>query len=147
MFSETISAWDMGPVVGTLWKQEQTGETPVLHAELDEAALNTIGYVLSRYGALTGTDLEHLTHSETPWLTADRLRRPQESIRIEQEWIKDYFKTCGATDGEDEVQFDSADVTQWLKGAEERRREPLRPDSPERLRARLEELKSGQASA
>lgn len=26
LFTETISAWDMGPVVGTLWYEERTGD-------------------------------------------------------------------------------------------------------------------------
>jgi uncharacterized phage-associated protein len=54
LFSETISAWDMGPVVGTLWYAEKQGEVPRAPRQLDEAQLNTIGYVLSRYGSLTG---------------------------------------------------------------------------------------------
>src|SRR5690349_20126782 len=57
MFGETISAWDMGLVVGTLWREEKQGAVAAGHPPLDEAALNTIGYVLSRYGALTGLDL------------------------------------------------------------------------------------------
>lgn len=139
LFGETISAWDMGPVVGELWYQEKHGAgQPVATVELDEAQLNTIGYVLSRYGALTGLDLENLTHSETPWQLADRDRRPHESARIEREWMRDYFRTSGAADGdEDDVLLDSAAVTDWLKGAESRRAEPVRPDSPEELRARL----------
>ena len=28
LFDETISAWDMGPVVGTLWRQEKDGDIP-----------------------------------------------------------------------------------------------------------------------
>lgn len=139
LFGETISAWDMGPVVGELWHQEKHGAgQPAATVELDEAQLNTIGYVLSRYGALTGLDLENLTHSETPWQLADRDRRPHESARIERDWMRDYFRTSGAADGgEDDVLLDSAAVTDWLKGAESRRAEPVRPDSPEELRARL----------
>jgi uncharacterized phage-associated protein len=62
LFGETISAWDVGPVVGALWYQEKSGDVRPSHAELTEAQLNTVGYVLSRYGALTGQDLENLTH-------------------------------------------------------------------------------------
>ncbi|WP_425453428.1 Panacea domain-containing protein [Thermomonospora umbrina] len=28
LFGESISAWDHGPVVGTLWHQEKHGDTP-----------------------------------------------------------------------------------------------------------------------
>lgn len=138
LFSESISAWDMGPVVGTLWHQEQRGDVPAEHAELDESQLNTVGYVVSRYGALTGRDLENLTHSETPWQLANRARRPRESTRIELEWIKEYFRTSGAADGDDdEVVLDSAAVTHWPQEATLRREEPARPDDPDELRARL----------
>jgi uncharacterized phage-associated protein len=141
LFSETISAWDMGPVVGNLWYAEKQENVPRVHCEMDEAQLNTVGYVLSRYGALTGQDLENLTHSEEPWKLADSGRRPGESARIKPEWIKQYFRTSGrAENEEDDVLLDSASVTRWLQGAEQRREAPGRPDSREELVARLEEL-------
>jgi uncharacterized phage-associated protein len=143
LFSETISAWDMGPVVGTLWYGERNGDVSAVRPEMDEAQLNTIGYVLSRYGALTGQDLENLTHSEQPWQLADSGRRPGESARIKLEWMKQYFRTRGSTDDEeDEVVLDSASVTQWLQDAEKRRGNPARPDRPEEILARLEELRT-----
>jgi uncharacterized phage-associated protein len=143
LFSETISAWDMGPVVGNLWYVEKQENVPGVHREMDEAQLNTVGYVLSRYGALTGQDLENLTHSEKPWQLADSGRRPGESARIKPEWIKQYFRTRGSADDEEnEVLLDSASVTQWLQGAEKRRGGSVRPDRREELVARLEELRA-----
>lgn len=143
LFGESISAWDMGPVVGALWHAEKQGDTARVLRELNEAQLNTVGYVVSRYGALTGQDLENLTHSEEPWRLADRERRPGESARIRTEWIKQYFLARGSVDGkEDEVVLDSAAVTQWLKDAEKRRKDILRPDSPEELAAKLTELQA-----
>src|SRR5437773_7443863 len=67
LFFEAICAYDMGPVVVTVWKDEQHGDVPPDRARLSEAQLNTVGYVVSRYGALTGRELEILTHGETPW--------------------------------------------------------------------------------
>ncbi|MBV9160574.1 MAG: SocA family protein [Pseudonocardiales bacterium] len=143
LFSETISAWDMGPVVGNLWYAEKQGDVPRVHREMNEAQLNTVGYVLSRYGALTGQDLENLTHSEEPWQLADSGRRPGESAHIKPEWIKQYFRTSGSADDEkDDVLLDSASVMQWLQGAEKRREDPVRPDKREELVARLEELRA-----
>src|SRR3954465_4039765 len=78
LFAEPISAWDMGPVIGQLWHQEKELGSFDADPEPSEAQLNTIGYVVSRYGALTGLDLENLTHSETPWQRADSNRRPHE---------------------------------------------------------------------
>src|SRR6478672_6500991 len=40
LFTESISAWDMGPVVGPLWKAEDELGPAAPSAELDEAALN-----------------------------------------------------------------------------------------------------------
>lgn len=138
LFRETISAWDMGPVVGTLWHQEKHGDVLDVQSEMTEAQLSTVGYVLSRYGALTGLDLEHLTHGEAPWQLADRDRRPGERTRIEHDWIKRYFETGGMSDNDDDdILLGSASVTEWLRDAELRRGEPVRPDSPEELRARL----------
>jgi uncharacterized phage-associated protein len=70
LFAESIAAWDMGPVVGKLWKSEQVNPPAASVRTLDHAALNTIGYVVSRYGALTGRDLEILSHGEQPWARA-----------------------------------------------------------------------------
>jgi hypothetical protein len=45
--------------------------------ELTEAELNTIGYVVSRYGTLTSNDLINMTHQEAPWLYANAGRQPR----------------------------------------------------------------------
>ena len=76
MFSETVSAWAMGPVVGQLWWEENNGQVHEAGLVGDEAVLNTVGYVVSRCGALSGKDLEHLTHEEAPWLQANEHREP-----------------------------------------------------------------------
>src|SRR3954452_9447224 len=98
LFGEAVSAWDMGPVVGELWHAEKRGPAGPDPVAPDQAALNTIGYVLSRYGGLTGADLEHLTHSEAPWQRADAQRPPGGSVRIEWDWLRDFFRTAGAAD-------------------------------------------------
>ena len=41
LFTETVSAYDMGPVVGTLWHQERSGQEPPAPGQLDEARLRT----------------------------------------------------------------------------------------------------------
>jgi uncharacterized phage-associated protein len=138
LFSDTISAWDMGPVVGQLWYREKQNGVSGDSAHLGEAELNTIGYVVSRYGALTGADLENLTHSEEPWRRADSTRRPGESVRIEHDWLASYFTTRGAAESDpEEAPLDSEDVTRWLAGALTRRNDLLHRDSPEDLRARV----------
>lgn len=136
LFTETISAWDMGPVVGTLWYAEREGDAGP-NAQLSEDQLNTVGYVVSRYGGLTGRDLEALTHSESPWQRANERRLPGTSSRIELSWMQEHFRVAAAPD-EDEVQLDSAEVTTWLRGAQTRRGDDLRPDSRAEIAARLQ---------
>ena len=140
LFNETVSAWDMGPVVGTLWYQEnQDDAPPAATAELGEAELNTIGYVVSRYGALSGTDLEHLTHSEPPWQLANATRALRGSARIKGEWMRDYFRGAGAAgaDADGVALFDSTAVTDLLAGADERRQDVLHQDDLDEIRRRL----------
>jgi uncharacterized phage-associated protein len=118
LFREPIAAWDMGPVVERLWISEKHGHEPPPRTDLDEAALNTVGYVVSRYGALTGRDLEVMTHGERPWLLADAARRPGERAPIRLEWMVEYFRADGAADSEsDDFPLDSAAVSAWLREA------------------------------
>jgi uncharacterized phage-associated protein len=142
LFTELIFAWDMGPVVSALWREEKHGapaaEREPGGAALGEAELNTVGYVLSRYGGLSGKDLENLSHSEVPWQIANSRRQPGGQVRIRDEWMRDYFLTDGAPrPADDDIPLDSETVSQWLADAEERRLRPARPDSPEEILARL----------
>jgi uncharacterized phage-associated protein len=137
IFSENIYAWDMGPVVASLWRDERDrAPRPEPHV-LTEAELNTIGYVVSRYGGLSGNDLERLTHSEDPWLAADRRRARGGSDRIDQEWLKAFFVSDARPDPDaGEPLPDPEVVTAWLAGAVPPL-EPGTPDSRESLLARL----------
>jgi uncharacterized phage-associated protein len=139
LFVESLSAWDMGPVVGSLWYAEKAGEPFEPGPGLDEAALNTIGYVLRRYGALTGRDLRHLTHSEAPWRLADAGRSPGTSARIQTAWIEDYFREAAGPDEDEEIVLDAAAVAEWLTDAERTRDAAASPDTPEQLAARVGE--------
>lgn len=142
LFEESLSAWDMGPVLSSLWYVEKAGRTAEIGPPLDEAALNTIGYVLSRYGALTGRDLRHLTHSEAPWRLADAGRTPGTSGCIETAWIEDYFRATAGADEDEETVLDAAAVAEWLSGAERTRDAASPPDTPEQLAARLDLLRA-----
>jgi uncharacterized phage-associated protein len=116
LFSEPIGAWDMGPVVERLWRDEKYALEPPAAQNLDEAGLNTVGYVVSRYGSLTGRDLEVMTHGETPWLLANAARRPRDRAPIRAEWLIEYFRTDGAAEDDmDDMPLDSAAVSAWLR--------------------------------
>ncbi len=142
LFTESVSAWDMGPVVGQLWHDERLQPGPRGHADLTEAELNTIGFVISRYGALSGLDLEHLAHAEDPWLLADRDRPQGGSVRIERDWMRDYFRSIGDGHEDGEIWFEYETVVALTVGAEQRLAAagPPGPDQTDRLRARLREL-------
>lgn len=137
LFTETVSAWDMGPVVGAVWHQEKTGIRLETTSELSEAALNTVGYVISRYGALTGSDLERLTHSEPPWQQADQRRTPRATAKIPHESLIAFFAGESADDGDDETPLPDVNaVSAWLANVAPPAAVPP-PDSADRLRARL----------
>ena len=141
LFTESISAWDMGPVVGSLWYAERSGRPGGPPAPLGEAELNTIGYVLSRYGALSGRDLYHLTHSESPWRSADTGRSPGTSVRIPTTSIESYFRSVAGADEDEEIVLDAGVVLEWLKDAARTRDDAAPPDEPAELTARLGELR------
>lgn len=136
LFTERVSAWDHGPVIGAVWYAEKTDQARASGAALDEAELNTIGYVLSRYGGLTGSDLETLTHGEEPWQRANEERLPGGSAPIKHEWMRDYYRAKGAPEGDgSSIVLDSDEVSEWLADADERRARPLQEDDLNQLRA------------
>lgn len=92
LFDEVVEAWDMGPVVADLWRAERRDSPAPPKIDLGNRELNTIGYVLSRYGSLTGKDLEILSHGEDPWREADQDREPQGSVRIEHDAMTRWFQ-------------------------------------------------------
>jgi uncharacterized phage-associated protein len=143
LFAESISAWDHGPVVSALWGEEKYGsdippDELLPGPPLGEDELNTIGYVVSRYGALSGKDLENLSHGETPWLTANAIRKPGGKVTIRTEWIREYFLANGYSPaaGEDEEPLDSETVRDWLASVRPPSA-PVRPDNRESILARL----------
>ena len=96
--------------------------------------LHKLLYVLSRYGRLTGRDLEHMTHAEDPWRRADRQRDPGGSELIKNEWILAYFRAD--LEDEDSLRFDQDVREGFLAGAETRRSERASVDSVDGIRAR-----------
>lgn len=115
MFNEEVHAHDMGPVVDRLWKHERAGRS-LLPVEVDEAGLNTVALVISRYGSLTGRELELLSHAQDPWIDADEARLRGRSDVITKETLARYFATA-LSDDEDEAPWPAHDViAQWLAG-------------------------------
>lgn len=135
LFQESVMAWDMGPVVASLWKAEKEGLTSPEPRALDNGQLNTVGYVVSRYGGLTGHDLELLSHAEAPWREADARRPGGGSVRISQDSLGSFFRSEGGPDLELPWPVDE-DVARLTEGAEARRRRAPVDDDLVQLRLR-----------
>ncbi|MGH3938156.1 MAG: Panacea domain-containing protein [Pseudonocardiaceae bacterium] len=135
LFDETIEAWDMGPVVAELWRDEKYGAPTPPTGHLGEAELNTIGYTLSRYGNLTGRDLENLSHNEDPWLIANRGRPPGGHTPIDPDVITGYFRDAGREEGGGVC---SETVAAWLAKTATVPAGPGRPLTREELAAEFE---------
>ncbi len=129
----------MGPVVGGLWKHEQTHGPVATVRPLDQAALNTIGFVLSRYGRLTGRDLEILTHGEPPWMAA-KARAAASGDRSPKILRSDLMEFFGSKEGVDEDTGGNPapdELLEFLRGASERSANVPCPDDLARLKDRL----------
>jgi uncharacterized phage-associated protein len=149
LFSETISAWDDGPVVDALWYAEHEGATASLSRKLTNGELNTISYVVSRYGGMNGLDLEHLARSEDPWQMADRERARGRSAVIEHDWMRDYFRAAADYHEPGEVWFSREKIAELTVGAEERRASwgPVGSDESPEILTRLAALLRARSSA
>ena len=91
--------------------------------------------MVSRYGALTGRDLERLTHSEDPWIDADSKRDKGGAIRIRNETMAGYFRGNGADDEDREIQPDTSELRAWLSQTVDIQRSG-RADTVDGIRAR-----------
>lgn len=68
LFKQRIKAWDDGPVVPDLWRDERHGLPTLEVVLLSEEELRVVGYVLSRYGQLSAAELIALSHVRGgPW--------------------------------------------------------------------------------
>jgi uncharacterized phage-associated protein len=136
LFSESIRAWDMGSIVAELWRDEdRKAPRPEPH-DLGEAELNTVGYVASQCGRLTGSQLERLTHTEQPWQAGDARRKVGDSDRVELEWIRRHFIAEAAGDEEDSEGLDPSVISASLSGTQLRDR-PGQPDDVGALLTKL----------
>jgi uncharacterized phage-associated protein len=131
LFSDPIHAYDMGPVQANLWWAERNGEVDTYFdpQPLPPDAAAVVGEVIQRYGSMTGNALIEQTHRESPWLRANSRRATGGSVRIEVEWIRDWFRSLSEPMSES--------VRTLISGAAQRRQLSPKPDDAGRLRARL----------
>jgi uncharacterized phage-associated protein len=105
LFPEAIEAAGSGPVVAGF-----TGvDLAAPRGMLDDGVLDSVAYVVSRYGRLSVLDLQHLTKAEPPWQTGRR--SPDRRIRLAE--MIAYFQGDGAPfDAVEDAPIDWA-AEQW----------------------------------
>ncbi|WP_433730931.1 Panacea domain-containing protein [Actinoplanes sp. CA-051413] len=116
LFAEPLFAVAGGAVV-----EDYAGGNP---DELADEHLNTIGYVIARYGNLSAGDLRTLVRAADPWKLA--AARPEDP-RIEWLWLQDWFERQAAALEVDEPRLSRQQMTQL---AERALTEPLRSGEP-----------------
>jgi uncharacterized phage-associated protein len=138
LFEEAIEAWDHGPVVAEFWKEDRF-ESDRRPLPLDNGQLNTIGYVISRYGANSGHELETITHNEGPWAEAyERKGGNDDRHVIHLDDLRSYFlEVVEADRDEDEVKLSPEVIARLLTGSAARVNERGTPDTLDSLRARM----------
>ena len=130
LFAEPILATDRGPHV-----EFDPGED----IRLPNRELNTIGYVLSRYGNLLVRDLATLIRAQSPYQLAEAGRQPGQTAHISVDVLRQHFAAANAVERA-ETGISEEAVAQLVAGARERLNDPLSVDTPqvrERMRARF----------
>ncbi len=134
-FADEIVAFDMGPVVASVWRQRN--EPPTGLPIDDDSLLLSIGYVVSKYGQLYGTALIDRTHHERPWRAADAERRRlgARSAPISIEVMREFF--IGEARAERKIPIELFERTRSL------RLDPLPPPNPvdpDKLLSRVDQV-------
>jgi uncharacterized phage-associated protein len=142
LFEEDVNAWLNGPVVADLWHDEDKERSLPARRELDSAMLNTVEYVVSRYGSLTGKQLIRLTHEEAPWRTLSEQESTFTGDVISHEQLKAFFESDGDDETSSSVFANAMTDPGYRKLVEAAvmREEPPSPDEPEEVVARLRYL-------
>lgn len=143
LFSEHVEAWANGPVVATLWRAEaREDRPPPAPRDLLPDALETLGYVVSRYGKLTAQQLIDLTHAEDPWRDISRSEDEAADQLIPVGSLKAFFngEIAAARMLAEQALRDPKTRTLISEAIERSGQVPGKVDDPEVIQARLEAL-------
>lgn len=99
LFNEEIQAWVHGPVIPKLYPKfadygwNEISITNFEEPQFDDNALKVLEAVFETYGGFSGDQLESLTHSEDPWISARGNLKPWESCTtpITSDSMKAYY--------------------------------------------------------
>lgn len=70
LFSDSIEAWDMGPVVKSVWAELKHEQQVIYMSTPGPADKAVIDSVTDYYGRFTGKQMIEMTHREDPWIHA-----------------------------------------------------------------------------
>ena len=95
LFSESIEAWEHGPVVPTLYaKYSAKGNQPITETDhnfditiFEEKIIELLDDVYDVYGQFSAWKLRNLTHHEQPWMETPK------NLVIANEVMEKYFQT------------------------------------------------------
>ena len=105
LFDEPMYATERGVAV-----EDVPGEdAPALHGE---GPLNTVGYVVERYAALSPADLRTLIQASQPWQAATK---PGGGPRIEWAHLRDWFRRPDETDDPDDERPNRAEMDEAMR--------------------------------
>ncbi len=128
-FSDDIEAWEMGPVVASLWRAEKTQGIQDRPEQMRESVRNIITNVLCRLDHKTGADLITATHAEDPWSDATQGGTVIANQLITHRSLADYFR------------IESPDLQRMRDDLDAVRDDsPFEPDPPGALDALLAEI-------
>jgi uncharacterized phage-associated protein len=97
LFNDEIEAWVHGPVVPGVFRSYRDNRwAPIPNVEnsdIPESIRAHLEEVWRVYGNLEGNDLERITHSEGPWLSARGGIAPDVSSHavIMKDWMREYY--------------------------------------------------------
>lgn len=117
LFVEDIEAWENGPVVADVWRDEKAGRVAPQPEVLDGRQLLVVDYVIGHYGNLSGRELIELTHSEGPW--ADAWNRGWTQKVIQPAEMRGFFIEAERQDRADGPVADDARAVELLSTAAE----------------------------
>lgn len=137
LFAEPLYATVEGALVEDLDESEPG-------ADLANGQLNTIGYVISRYGNLSAADLRSLVRSSDPWRLATS--RPEDP-RIELAWVQDWFRRADDKVEQGEPHLSREQIADLAERAMSQPRGLGKSTSRESLLARIEASRQRSASA
>ncbi len=98
LFREEIQAWVHGPVVPAVFFYYRNHRwspilTPKVKPPVSPQVATHIDLIVSAYGSMTATQLEHQSHLERPWTRARKGLLPKQSsnVVISNEAMKSFF--------------------------------------------------------